>query len=299
MQEDHPLLPRIFEGAPQFLVIGHHPEAALRVWMGERVGIRGRAGRPLRRAAGGQLQQRLGGLRRQMTGQRQQRILAGDLPDVGQPLGGNAVVQQPVVRDAGEDRPRLLLGGHVPRHRHVAHHFADFDELRRSRAGVPLDAAALRPAIRGVVLADVAEQEIGGGLVHDHAQAAAHPHRPEVPVAGALHPVKPHPRPRGIKLQVERRGLGRALLLARQARQALGKGIGNAELHSVSGYTLVSARSRFRPRLQWSVLMVICRPRNCTLARFSSHRLMPLPRSRTGRQTAFHGANRAAKSAPR
>ena len=97
MQEDRPLLPRVFQCPLQLFLVGHDPEAALRVGMGVRVSVRGRARRPLRRAAGGKCQQSFGGLSGEVIRDLQEGIFVVHLPDVSQPFGRNAVVQQLVV----------------------------------------------------------------------------------------------------------------------------------------------------------------------------------------------------------
>jgi len=64
VQEDCPPLPWILERARQLIDVGHDAEAALRVWVLERISRRGRRLRLLRCTAGRQLEQclrRLGG----------------------------------------------------------------------------------------------------------------------------------------------------------------------------------------------------------------------------------------------
>ena len=139
--------------------------------MGKRIPIRGSGARPLRCAAGSELQQRLGGLRGKMIRQGQERVLVGYLLDVIQPLAGHSVGQQLAVRDTGEHG---AFGGDITRDLDLAHHFADLDELRRTGVGMLFEAPAFRPAIRIVVLPDITEQEIGRRLVHDHAHATIH-----------------------------------------------------------------------------------------------------------------------------
>ena len=103
VKEDRPLLPRVVERSLQCLHIRHHPEAALRVRMRERIGARHGRHCAVRRTAGRKLQQRLGGLARQMIGEVEQRVLRRG-PHVVQPLDRHAVAEQVVVRRVGEDR---------------------------------------------------------------------------------------------------------------------------------------------------------------------------------------------------
>jgi len=62
VEEDRPPLPRILERARQLVHVGHDAEPALRVWVLERIGRRGRRLRLLRCTPGRQLEQCLGGL---------------------------------------------------------------------------------------------------------------------------------------------------------------------------------------------------------------------------------------------
>ena len=76
-----------------------------------------------------------------------------------------------------------------------------------------LDPPALGPGVGIVVVADIGEEEARLGLVDDDADVAADPHRPEMRVAGAVDAVEVQPGCRRVHLQIERRGLGRLLLL--------------------------------------------------------------------------------------
>ena len=150
VQEDGPLLPGVVQGPLQRLHVRHHPEAALRVRMCERIGARHRRRRAVRRTAGRKLQQRLGGLARQMIGEVEQRVLRRS-PHVVQPLDRHAVAQQILVRGVGEDRgprrrgsaSRDARGGrrdvhlHIPRHLNLTDRLPDLDELRRSCRRMP------------------------------------------------------------------------------------------------------------------------------------------------------------------
>ena len=220
MQEDRPLLPRIVERTAQLLLVRHDAEASFSVRVSKRIPIRRSGDRPIRSVAGSVLQQRLRSLGGKMINQGQERVLAADALDVIQPLGRHAVVQQLTVRHTGKQG---AVAGDVARNLDLAHDLADLDELRRARARMLFDAPAFRPAIRIVVLSDVAEQEVGRRLVHDHAHPTIDPNRPEVLVPGPLHSMELHPRLRRIELQIERRRLGGPLFLARQLRQAIRK----------------------------------------------------------------------------
>ena len=265
VQEDRPFLPGIVERPPERLDILHDPEAPLRVGVREGVGIRGGRRPRLGRAAGGELQQRLGGLGRQVVGEVEQRVL-GRRADVAQPLHGHAVAQQVVVRRAREDRGplrqrrarrrggggrrRLHLHLHVPRHLDLAHRLADLHELGRPGCRMPPQPPPHRPLVRRVVMVHVAEQEARRGPVDDQPEVAADAGGPEVLVLRPLDLVQIQPRPSRVHLQVERGGLDRLLLLAGQLREAVGEGVGDAELHAYTAKqkSCSSKRATFDPR---------------------------------------------------
>jgi hypothetical protein len=101
MQKHRPFRPRKVERAFQLLDIGQHPEAALRVRMGERVGGCGGWCRDRRGPTSRQVQQRLGRLLRQAIGYIEQRIL-GRLTHRIEPFDWDAVSQQHVIGYANE-----------------------------------------------------------------------------------------------------------------------------------------------------------------------------------------------------
>jgi hypothetical protein len=74
MKENRPLVPGVVERALQFLDIGHHAETALGVGMRERISSNSRRLGDLWRDTGGQIQQRFGGLGRQVIREFQQCI---------------------------------------------------------------------------------------------------------------------------------------------------------------------------------------------------------------------------------
>ena len=247
VQEDRPLLPGVVQRPLQRLHVRHHPEAALRVRMRERIGARHGRRRAVRGTAGRKLQQCLGGLARQVVGEVEQRVLRRG-PHVVQPLDGHAVAQQIVVRRVGEERrPRRRrsasrgpFGGrgdvhlHIPRHPNLANRLADLDELRSARRRMPFQSPSFGPLVRRVVMIDVAEQDAGSGPVDDQPDVATDPHGPEVLVLRPVDLVQLQARMRRVHLQVERRGLDRLLLVAGQLREAIGEGVGDSELHQVS-----------------------------------------------------------------
>lgn len=69
--------------------------------------------------------------------------------------------------------------------------------------------------------------------MNDQADIAADAHRPEVAVLGLIEFMKLHPRIRRVDLQVKCRRLDGLLLVARQAGEAIGERVGDAEVHFV------------------------------------------------------------------
>ena len=119
----------------------------------------------------------------------------------------------------------------IRRNKNLPDSFADFNQLRRASVRVHFQLAPLGPLIGLVVVIHVAKQQTAGGLVHDQANVAADTHRPEARVFGAIKLVKAVPLAAGVQLQLKGGGLGQLLLFARQARQAGGEGVGDAEVH--------------------------------------------------------------------
>ena len=58
-----------------------------------------------------------------------------------------------------------------------------------------------------------------------------HPHRPKVFILRLVQPVEAHPISRRIHLAVESRRFDGLLLIAGEAGEAVGEGIGNEEVH--------------------------------------------------------------------
>ena len=165
MQEDGPLLPREFERALQLVYVLHQAEAALRVWVGEGVRAGGRLHRPVRRAAGRELQKRFRRLGRQVVGEVEQRVLI-HAAHVVQPFVGDPVAHQRVIGGAGKERGlgRRRSGGRRVHSRNAGnfdlpHRLVDLDELSRAGLRMPLDPPPFRPSVRRVVMADIDEHD--------------------------------------------------------------------------------------------------------------------------------------------
>lgn len=162
----------------------------------------------LRRASGRQLQQRLGGLRREVVGQRKHRVLGG-LLHVDEPLGRHAVGEK---LDLGQVREQRLLRNrrldlrYVGRDHDLLHPLADLDELRRPRGRVGLQLPTLGPGVGPVVVVHVAEQQALRRPMHDQPKVTTDPHRPEPMILGFGELVEAHSGTRRIELQVEGRG---------------------------------------------------------------------------------------------
>src|SRR5688572_25488966 len=84
--------------------------------------------------------------------------------------------------------------------------------------------ATFGPAIRGIVMVDIAEEQAVGSFVNNETKVAAHAYRPEVLVLRSVQSVELHAGIGGIQLQVERCRLGKLLLVAGEASEAVGEG---------------------------------------------------------------------------
>jgi hypothetical protein len=180
-----------------------------------------------------------------MVSERQQGV-SGRRSDVGQPFGRHAVAEQLVIGDVCEDwgRRREACFGlgptkvgpygrllHVNRYDDLLHRLADLDQLRGARGWMGLQLAPFRPVVRLIVMGDEAKQQAGIAAMHDQADVAAGPYRPEALVLRLIEPVEAQAGIRRIELQIERRRLHSLLLVAGQASQAIREGVGDPEFH--------------------------------------------------------------------
>jgi hypothetical protein len=262
MQEDRPLVPRVLERPLQLLAARHRAEPPPRVRMLERVRIRhmrigslrlghhlalsarilrrellerarlvgGRIRQPRKRSPRSQHQQRLGRFRRKVIREIEKVVLRRP-PNLLQPLRGHSTREQIVHRRIGKQRPLRSRRLHVPRKHHLLHALPNLHPLRGTRLRMRLQPTALRPAISRVVMVRVAQQQASLRPVDDQPNVAADPHRPEVLVLRLLELVELHARGRRVDLEVERRRLDGLLLVARESGQAVGEGVGDAEVH--------------------------------------------------------------------
>ena len=90
MEENSPFLPWIFQGTLKFFNIGHYPETTLRIRMLEWIYFVSKYLCDLRCYPCGKIQERLGGLARQMFSQLQQCVLIC-FTHIIQPLDRNTV----------------------------------------------------------------------------------------------------------------------------------------------------------------------------------------------------------------
>ena len=77
----------------------------------------------------------------------------------------------------------------------LTHRLANFDDLGSAGPGMSLDPPALRPAVRGIVMGDIGEQDARCRPMHDQAYVPADPDRPEVPILRPIQLVKRVPGP--------------------------------------------------------------------------------------------------------
>ena len=110
------------------------------------------------------------------------------------------------------------------------HRLANFNQLRGPgrRVGFSLRAP---PSVCLVVMIDIAEQQAAVGLVDDQPDVAVDADGPEPLVPRLVELVESHPGIGRIDLQIERGGLHGFLLVAGEASEAVGEGVGDAEIH--------------------------------------------------------------------
>ena len=173
-----------------------------------------------------------------MIGQIEQRVFVGCV-HILQPFHRHAVTEQLVIADAdkqGRLRHRLprrhrLLHLDIAPNRNLFDPLADLYQLRSTGARMRFQLAALGPAIRLIVMIDVTQQQASRGFVHDQADIAADPHRPEVRILRPIEFVEVHSRVCRVQLQIKGCGLHRFLLVAGEAAEAVGEGVGDSEVH--------------------------------------------------------------------
>lgn len=102
VQEDGPLLPRVFKRPLQFLDIREHAEPAQRIGVAEWIGLGRRHCWGLRSHPGREIQERLRGFLRQVIGHIEERVLGRRAHRI-EPFGGHAETQQVFIRDAIEE----------------------------------------------------------------------------------------------------------------------------------------------------------------------------------------------------
>ena len=197
MQKDHPLFPRKFERPHQLFDVAHHAEAALGIGMLKGIGGGGDRLWNARFTTGGQFQQRLGGLSRQIIGQGEQGVF-GRLPDIEQPFDRHAIAQQRFIIGFGKEG-RLGFGD-IGGNQDFLNRFADLHQLGGASFGMGFQFAPLGPRIGRIMVINVTEQQATFGLVDDQAQITADAYRPEVFVARPVEFVKTHARVDRIEL---------------------------------------------------------------------------------------------------
>jgi hypothetical protein len=89
----------------------------------------------------------------------------------------------------------------------------------------------LSPTVCLVVMVNVAKEYASGGSVQDEANIIIDSHREKIPVPRFFEAMEIHARTRRIDLKVERRVLDRFLLVWGQPGEAIGKCVGDSEVH--------------------------------------------------------------------
>lgn len=124
-------------------------------------------------------------------------------------------------------RPGLLRALLPPR-------FTDLYELCGTGGRMGLQLAPCRPVVVLVVVIDVAQQETALCLMDNEPDIRANTDGPEVLVLCRVERVEAHARIRRVDMEIEGGGLYGLLLVAGEAGEAIGEGVGDAELHGAS-----------------------------------------------------------------
>ena len=176
-----------------------------------------------------------------MSRQREEAVFVGRT-DIRQPIGGHADREQRIVIQRGKQRRRgclflLALRGFgkdkIERRRRgdILHPLANFDDLDRAGSGMRLDPPPFRPGIGGVVVVDIGNEKALGRLVHDQADVAIDPGRPEIRVLAVVDAMQLQTGAAAVHLQVEHTRLHRLLVHAGEPVERRGEGVGDEEVH--------------------------------------------------------------------
>jgi hypothetical protein len=239
VEENAPLLPRKGQRLLQFLLVGDRANPAQRIGMLEGIGRHGSGHGQL--SGRGKFEQRFGGLGGKMNRQREEAVFVGRT-DVGQPVGGHADREQRIVIQRRKQRRRgcfdhLAPGGlgkdKIERRRRgdILRPLANFDDLDRAGSGMRLDPPPFRPGIGGVVMVNIGNEKALVRLMHDQADIAVDPRRPEVRVLALVDPMQLETFAGAIHLQVEDARLYCLLVHAREAVERRSEGVGDEEVH--------------------------------------------------------------------
>ena len=188
--------------------------------MGERIGRR-RRGAGAQKAGADIFQQGFGRLGRQVVRQSEERVL-GRVPARRRSSPAGTPTASRSSSESGREQRRPARGSAASagaaRRDKLLHPLADLDDLDGAGARVRLDAPPLGPGVGVIMVTDVGQQEAGVGLVHDDAEVAVHPDRPEMGVRELLDAMELKARCRRVDLQVEGRGLERPFAPGRRRR---------------------------------------------------------------------------------
>lgn len=122
--------------------------------------------------------------------------------------------------------PNRILGK-----RNLFYGLPDLDQLRRAGLRVRLQLPPFRPVIGVVMMADIAQEHAFRRPVNDEPDVAADTNGPEIRIPGLVQLMEPHARTGGIQLEVKGRRLDELLLFVVQLCEAVGKGVGDTEVH--------------------------------------------------------------------
>jgi hypothetical protein len=242
MQEDDPAFPGVIQRPGQFFGAGEHPEAALGVGVVVGIALIRRPQLRFRgRGAGGEIEDRLGGLTGQVGGDHQQQSVVGGA-HVGDPLGGHAVAEQLGFRELGEGPLRgrgcRCFGGGDWGELDLANRFPDHDELGGAGDGMGFELAPRGPVVGAIVMVDIAEHHAALDPMEDQPEVTAGAGGPEVLVLDVVEPVALQAGIGRVDLQLEGGELGGFLLLVVELVQAGLDAVGEEEGHGDQAFVL-------------------------------------------------------------
>lgn len=125
--------------------------------------------------------------------------------------------------------PLVPRGHHISRNRDLPGDFTQFDQLRRPGLGVRLQPAALGPRVRLIVMTGEAQQQAPRVRWTISRRSRLARTDQKFLKSRPVELVELMPGICGVHLELERGRLHQLLLVAREAGQAVGEGVGDAQ----------------------------------------------------------------------